>query len=214
MQDEPAGANEAIAVLEPTQGSSASGVVTLHQTDEGTLQISGAFEGLTPEQKHSIQIHQYGDLSAADGSHAGEVFNPDSAQPSPQAAAPEAQERPAGDLGEFESDQDGNAHLTMETDALKLEGDQALFGRTIVIRKQADAEIQPEEASPFPVAQGVIGIKNPESDVSEVSSRISERVEQAAEETADTVRSVIEEIREAVKGAQEELETRREEKPR
>ena len=64
----------AVAQLNPTQGSNASGTATFVERS-GKLIVDGRFKGLTPGQ-HGIHIHEKGDCSAPDAMSAGGHYNP------------------------------------------------------------------------------------------------------------------------------------------
>ena len=68
------GPTKAVAVVQPTQGSSVEGQVTFTQV-EGGVKVSVRLRGLTPG-RHGFHIHEYGDCSAPDGTSAGGHFNP------------------------------------------------------------------------------------------------------------------------------------------
>src|SRR5581483_6640578 len=82
-----------IVELQPTQGSSVRGTVTLMPMGGG-VHFSGTLRGLTPG-KHGFHVHEKGDCSAPDASSAGAHFNPTN-QPH---GAPDAAEHHVGDLG-------------------------------------------------------------------------------------------------------------------
>ena len=65
-------ATELVAVLSPTEGNQTTGMVTFKPAENGQVEIEGEITGLSPNSKHAIHIHQYGDLTSKDGKSAGE----------------------------------------------------------------------------------------------------------------------------------------------
>ena len=60
----------AIAMLAPTEGNTASGVVEFEQ-DGDEMVVHLRIEGLTPNGVHGVHIHEKGDCRAPDASSAG-----------------------------------------------------------------------------------------------------------------------------------------------
>jgi superoxide dismutase, Cu-Zn family len=146
-------ATKAIAVIMPTKGNSIHGTVSFETTAEG-VHIIVDVEGLTPG-KHGFHVHQYGDVSAADGMSAGGHFNPSSMPHS----GPMNGMRHAGDLGNLEAGEDGHAHLDRVDMVLKLDGPASVIGRSVVVHeKEDDLKTQPAGAAGARIGFGVIGI--------------------------------------------------------
>ena len=106
-QAPPAAVKSAVAKLKPTQGNSAGGEVTFTQEADG-VRVTGNFSGVPfkmNDTKHGFHIHEFGDLTTADGTSAGGHFNPTSAEH----GGPESGSRHAGDLGNLEADENGVA---------------------------------------------------------------------------------------------------------
>lgn len=145
-----------VAVLAPTQGSNARGIV-LFQQENDVLHLRGRVVGLEPGM-HGFHIHEYGDLRDPQGQSAGGHFNPTGAEH----GAPGDQVHHAGDLGNIEADQSGVATIDMEAPWLKL---HYVLGRSIVVHKgKDDLESQPSGDAGGRAALGVIGIAQPESE--------------------------------------------------
>lgn len=142
--------DRAVAVVVPTQGNQAAGVVNFTKTEEG-LRLHATFEGLSPG-RHGFHIHESGDCSAADASSAGAHFNPSG----------ESHGRPgsgshAGDLGNVVADDQGRATLDVIIPDLALEGENAVVGRSIIVHAQPDdLRTQPTGGSGARLACGVI----------------------------------------------------------
>ena len=143
---------KAIAVLQPTKGNSVQGAVTFTKVADG-VRVEANVTGLTPG-KHGFHVHQFGDLSSADGSAAGGHFNP----AGHQHAGPDAENRHAGDMGNIEADASGAGKLAYTDKQLQLDGANSILGRGVVVHaKEDDLKSQPSgEAGPR-VAVGVIG---------------------------------------------------------
>ncbi|MBX3180743.1 MAG: superoxide dismutase family protein [Candidatus Hydrogenedentes bacterium] len=146
--------SRAICVLSPTEGNSTAGVITFTKTDKGVL-IEGTISGLTPNGKHGFHIHQYGDLSSADGTKAGGHFNPHGADH----AGPDDEHRHVGDLGNVEADAQGNATYKRVDSHITFEGATSIIGRGMILHAGTDdLKTQPTGDAGGRIAQGVIGI--------------------------------------------------------
>lgn len=147
----------AIAVLHPTKGNDqVQGWVKFRQSNNG-VEITAEVKGLTPG-KHGFHIHEFGDLTAADGSSAGGHFNPTGAEH----GGPDDQQRHAGDLGNLEANQNGTATYKYTDKMLDLHN---VFGRSVVVHAgEDDLKSQPSGDSGARVAVGVIGVAQKKSD--------------------------------------------------
>jgi superoxide dismutase, Cu-Zn family len=151
-------ATELIAVLSPTEGNQTTGVVTFKPADNGKVEIEARLTGLLPNSKHAIHIHQYGDLTSKDGKSAGDHYNP---MHHPH-ALPDKENRHAGDFGNLESDQNGNADFKLTVDNISLAGRLSpIIGRAVVVHAKLDDGSQPTGNAGDRIAIGVIGVKNP-----------------------------------------------------
>jgi Cu-Zn family superoxide dismutase len=147
---------KAVAVLHPTEGQDASGVVTFEvQGDE--IRIVADFEGLNSGE-HGFHIHEFGDCSAPDASSAGGHFNPED-QPH---GAPTDQERHVGDLGNVSVDESGMGHYEWMDEVIAFSGAQSIMGRAVIVHAGEDDLIsQPTGNAGARAACGVIGIAQP-----------------------------------------------------
>jgi superoxide dismutase, Cu-Zn family len=151
-------ATELIAVLSPTEGNQTAGIVTFRSVDEGKVEIEAKITGLPPNSKHAIHIHQFGDLTSKDGTSAGDHYNP----MGHQHALPDKKERHAGDFGNLESDQSGNANFKLVVDNISLAGRLSpIIGRGVVVHAKPDDGSQPSGNAGDRIAVGVIGVRNP-----------------------------------------------------
>lgn len=155
------------AVLLPTKGNEARGVVTFEPVDDDEVRISVRLSGLKPNAKHAMHIHEFGDVSSEDGSSAGGHFNPTGKAH----GLPGDEERHVGDFGNLETDADGNAnHVLTVRDLALVEGDHAIIGRAVIVHAGEDKGTQPSGDAGPRIAQGVIAIANPASMKSGVAS--------------------------------------------
>ncbi len=134
---------KAVAVLHPTVGHKAYGVVIFDQERQGMLVVAD-IGGLSPG-RHTLQIHEYGDCSALDATTTGKVFKlKQKAQGHPALKHP-----PAGELGQIEADSSGHARFETIDPLLSLGGADTIIGHSVVVSSGA--------AGPR-TACGVIGI--------------------------------------------------------
>ena len=145
-----------IAVLTPTEGNDVTGTVTFTETD-GKVTVEAKVMGLKPNSEHGFHIHEFGDISAADGKSAGGHYNPEGHDH----ALPETETRHAGDLGNLEADADGNATLKITVDNINLvEGKDPIIGRGLIVHADPDDGGQPTGNAGARIAMGVIGVEN------------------------------------------------------
>ena len=149
-----AAARKAICVLAPTEGNAAEGVVTFEE-EAGGVMIVVEVSGLEPNSKHGFHVHQYGDVSAKDGTATGGHFNPHAVDH----AGPDADTRHVGDLGNLEADADGVARMRRLDTLLKLDGENSVIGRGVIVHAGEDDLVsQPTGDAGGRIAQGVVGI--------------------------------------------------------
>ena len=143
----------AVCVLTPTEGNHVHGVVHFAQTEEG-MKVTARVEGLTPG-KHGFHIHQFGDITAANGTSAGGHFNP----MGHEHGGPMKEMRHPGDLGNLEADKDGVAIYEWTDPHMMLYGPLSILGRGMVVHAgEDDLTSQPTGAAGSRVAVGVIGV--------------------------------------------------------
>lgn len=151
-------ATELVAVLSPTEGNQAAGVVTFKSAGKGKVEIKADISGLSPNSKHAIHVHQYGDLTSKDGKSAGDHYNP----LGHQHALPDQKVRHAGDFGNLEADANGNATMTLVVSNISLAGQLSpVIGRALVVHAKVDDGGQPSGNAGDRIAVGVIGVRNP-----------------------------------------------------
>ncbi|NUO82963.1 superoxide dismutase family protein [candidate division KSB1 bacterium] len=145
--------HKAVAVLTPTQGNTASGVVTFTKVDGG-VRVSANLMNV-PVGDHGFHIHEFGDCSSADGVAAGGHFNPTKMDH----AGPTAEKRHVGDLGNVTANAEGKVQLDYVDQHLAFAGPNSILGRGLILHAQPDdLKTQPTGAAGARIACGVIGI--------------------------------------------------------
>ncbi len=161
---------KAVVIVMPTKDFSATGMVQLKQS-KGVVHLTGKIEGLTPG-KHGFHIHQFGDISAVDGSSAGGHYAPEDHQH----GKPGKGQHHAGDLGNITADKNGVAVIDKRTEIFKVSD---VVGRSIVVHAGADdLTSQPSGDAGPRAGLGVIGIAKSEPKATAalpVSSRSASR---------------------------------------
>jgi Cu-Zn family superoxide dismutase len=139
---------ELIAVLKPTHGNTAKGTAVFKQRLDGKVEVAARIEGLTPAARCNLRIHEFGDLSSANGAGAGGPYPP----LAERREAPAAGARNAGDFGDVEANSSGVAELRLVVDDLSLAGRKnPIIGRALIIQASRDTRV--------PLATGVIGVR-------------------------------------------------------
>lgn len=147
---------KAVAVIQPTEGNKVTGKVTFTSAPDG-LHVVAELKGLEPGD-HGFHIHEFGDVSSADGKAAGDHFNP---LGKPHAGADTA-EHHSGDMGNIKADASGNAKLDVVLKGASFEGHTSVIGRGVIVHGKADdLKTQPSGNAGPRIGQGVIGIAKP-----------------------------------------------------
>lgn len=129
------------------------------ELDDGKVKIVADISGLTANGKHAIHIHEFGDISAADGTATGGHYNPEGHDH----GLPDSKMRHAGDFGNLEADADGKAKFELTVDNLTLNGAKnPILGRGMIIHAGPDDGGQPTGNAGARIAQGVIGVAKAE----------------------------------------------------
>ncbi|MDQ6808470.1 MAG: superoxide dismutase family protein [Verrucomicrobiota bacterium] len=149
-------ATKAIAVLQPTTGSTVAGTVTFTTVGDA-VKVVADITGLKPG-KHGFHVHEFGDCSDPKAASAGGHFNPTNHQH----GAPDATDRHAGDLGNIDADASGKAHVEISDKMLKLNGTDSIVGHAVIVHEKADdLKTQPTGDAGGRLACGVIGVAKP-----------------------------------------------------
>lgn len=148
-----------IANLNATDGNTTKGSVVFTQTGDHEVTMSARVSGLKPNSVHAIHIHEFGDISAVDGTSAGGHYNPEG---HPH-GLPDADQHHAGDLGNLSADADGHVAVVKVFEGLTLNGEMnPILGRAVVVHAGRDQGTQPTGDAGARIAVGVIGIANSE----------------------------------------------------
>ncbi|POR36939.1 Superoxide dismutase [Cu-Zn] [Tolypocladium paradoxum] len=143
--------------------SQVSGTVVFEQESESApTKITWDITGNDPNAKRGFHIHTFGDNTNGCTS-AGPHFNPHGKTH----GAPSDEARHVGDLGNIETDGQGNAKGSVTDSFIKLIGPQSVIGRTVVVHAGTDdlgkggneESLKTGNAGPRP-ACGVIGISS------------------------------------------------------
>lgn len=165
-----------VAVLQPTPGHSAHGIVRFFSVPDG-VRIIADIDGVEPNSTHAFHVHEFGDMTKADATSAGPHYNP-AGQPH---GKPTDTHRHAGDFGNVTADAHGHIHLDRVDHDISLVGPQfvwrpashavrklgmaganhAIIGRAVVLHASADKFTQPAGDAGARIAIGVIGVANP-----------------------------------------------------
>lgn len=125
------------------------GKVDLKQEGEN-LVVSADVQGLRANRKLGFHIHENGVCEGPDYKSAGDHFNPDNAHH----GAPDASMRHRGDMGNLQTDKNGNAVTTITLKKVSL---SEIIGKAILIHEKADdLKSQPSGNSGKRIACGLI----------------------------------------------------------
>lgn len=147
---------KAVCVIHGTQGNDqVKGLVTFTQTGD-KVHVVADLEGLTPGE-HGFHIHEFGDVSSADGSSLGGHYNPEGHEHGAPGMASHA-----GDFGNVKADENGKAHIDMDLPGITLAGKNAILGRGMVVHAGVDdLKSQPSGNAGGRAGVGVIGVGKP-----------------------------------------------------
>lgn len=145
--------SKAICVIYPTKGNQAYGTVTFTRMGN-SVHVVAELHGLT-KGKHGFHIHEFGDCNSPDGNSAGGHFNPEKMEH----GAPMADMRHAGDMGNIEADENGDARLDYMDSKISFEGLNSIIGRSMIVHaSEDDLKTQPTGAAGARIGCGVIGV--------------------------------------------------------
>lgn len=155
---EAAPVTKAIAVLQATAGNDVTGTVTFTQVETG-VRVQATVNGLEPNKEHGFHVHEFGDVSAPDGTAAGGHFNPEAMDH----GGPDAKMRHVGDLGNIKADANGIGVYDRIDTKLALHGPNSILGRGLIVHEGTDdLESQPTGNAGARIAQAVIGVAKAE----------------------------------------------------
>jgi superoxide dismutase, Cu-Zn family len=149
---------KAVTVIHPTEGNTASGVVTFTQTNDG-VRVQATISGLESNGMHGFHIHEYGDCRASDATSAGSHYNPTGMSH----GGPTDDERHMGDLGNLPANEDGVAELEYTDSKIELSGGNSVLGLAVIVHAQRDDLVsQPVGDAGGRIGCGIIGKANPD----------------------------------------------------
>jgi superoxide dismutase, Cu-Zn family len=144
--------NKAIAIITPTEGNKASGIVVFEQLEKG-VKVTATLTGLSGT--HGFHVHEYGDMTLTNGKSAGGHFNPSGHKH----AGPKSEESHVGDLGNVVANDAGVVQHEYIGLNLSLKGHNSILGRSVILHMNADdLKSQPTGAAGPRIGQGVIGV--------------------------------------------------------
>ena len=148
-------AEKVVVKLEPKSDSEVSGEVEFISEATGGVRVKANIKGLFPNQLHGFHIHEKPDCSADDATSAGGHFNPSEHEH----GAPDDEMSHAGDLGNIESDEEGNVVFdkVFSKISLKPADKTYIINRSIVVHAGPDdMKSQPAGDAGARVACGAI----------------------------------------------------------
>ncbi len=150
--------DRAIAVIQPMVGQTVKGVVRFVQLGDG-VRVSIMLSGLTPNARHGVHVHRYGDASDnKKGRRAGGHYNPDR---HPHGLPPTLH-RHAGSFGNVQANENGDATLQLFDQTITIAGRKnPVIGRSVVVHAGEDTGEQPAGNAGPRIGLGVIGITAP-----------------------------------------------------
>lgn len=123
--------------LNSASDSNVMGEVTFTEVD-GVVSMQGTFTGLTPNSTHAIHLHDEADCSSGDGMSTGGHWNPTDEK---HGKWNDHDGYHAGDIGNLESDENGNATITFSTDQWCIDCDddtKNIIGTGIIVHEDLD----------------------------------------------------------------------------
>lgn len=147
---------QAVAILHPTAGHRASGVVRFTETEGRGIEVFAVVHGLSGGP-HAFHVHVYGDCSAPDATSAGPHFHFTGSSFDKEAKVI------TGNLGELRehATDDVSSHQSLIPNA-SLQGEFSIIGRAVVVHAQGnDPTVTPDGGAGARLACGVIGVADP-----------------------------------------------------
>lgn len=147
-----------VAVVHSTEGNDVSGVVRFNREGEN-IRVSADISGLPENSIHGFHVHEYGDCTAEDATSAGGHFDPHGIEH----GGPDDEYRHVGDMGNLESDDEGNASINYLDEEMAFSGAANILGKAVIVHAEADdLESQPTGDAGARIGCGVIGVANPD----------------------------------------------------
>ena len=150
---------EAVATIEPTTTGKAKGTVRFIEQADGKLRVVARIEGLTPNQKHAMHVHE-GTECGPDGMKAGGHYNPEKHEH----GLPDKAQRHAGDLGNLTANAKGVAEYEITVDNITINGQKnPVIGRAVIVHEKPDDGGQPTGNAGGRIGCGIIKLKGDKS---------------------------------------------------
>lgn len=128
---------------------SINGVVNFEKK-EGLLLVTADLKGLKPNTKLGFHIHQNGVCEGPDYKTAGDHYNPTHMKH----GSPDVTQRHKGDMGNLQTDKNGNARMTITLNETTLE---EVMGKSVLVHASADDfKTQPSGNSGARIACGLV----------------------------------------------------------
>ena len=144
----------ATAVLRPTKGNKTRGNIRFEAVDGG-VRVTGRINNLGPSSTHGFHVHEYGDLTANDGTACGGHFNPGGHE---HALPDESGPMHAGDMGNVTADDEGTAEVDVVVQGISLSpGPTCILGRGLIVHAEPDDGGQPSGNAGARIAMAAIG---------------------------------------------------------
>lgn len=121
---------KAISVL---KSEKVNGIIYFDELNLSETQIYGKITGLKPNSLHAIHIHEYGDLSDSCKSCCAH-YNPFNKEHGDRTS----ENRHVGDLGNIQTDINGNAEFSFSDSLVKLRGPYSIIGRSFIVHEDPD----------------------------------------------------------------------------
>ena len=148
--------DEMQAKIAPTQGNNCNGTVDFIGQKDGSVKVIADLRALPPNSTHAIHLHEVGDCSAPDAMSAKAHYNPEN---KPHGMPP-AEERHAGDLGNFTTDGEGRVHYEITVTNLTMAtARNPVLGRAVIIHAGPDDGSQPAGNAGARIGCGVIEVR-------------------------------------------------------
>jgi Cu-Zn family superoxide dismutase len=146
----------AVAVLLPTAGNGARGVVRFAPHPNG-VELSVQVEGLPQGTRHGFHVHEFGDCSAPDASSAGPHYDPTNNTPGRHQHGM----KPLGDLDDLRANAQGKVEVRFVARALSIAGTHPILGRALVLHAGFENPSDPMSDAGARIACGIIGVVAP-----------------------------------------------------
>ena len=148
--------DEMVAKIAPTMGNHCNGTVQFIGQKDGSVKVIADLRAMAPNTTHAIHLHEVGDCSAPDAMSAKAHYNPEN---KPHGLPP-AEDRHAGDLGNFTTDKDGRAHYEfLATNLTMASSHNPVLGRAVIVHANPDDGSQPAGNAGARIGCGVIEVR-------------------------------------------------------